>query len=88
VTQSPLETDLITTPERPSRRELDEDEILSTYGRVIWEALVEFARDPTCLAEMVEAANVVDYKAALWKSKRDGAERPKPPLHLAGGQPC
>lgn len=82
MTQTELEIHLITTPERPKRQELTEDQILEEFGPLIWDALQAFATDPAYYAEMCEMAMTVEYKRAFHRANRNGTPYPDRPAHM------
>lgn len=68
MTQTTLETHQIPSPRRtlaPRSKELDEDSILRIHGEVIWNALQAFQTDPIIVAEMVDAANLAEYRREI-----------------------
>lgn len=79
MTQTELETHLITTPATPARRPLTEEEIEETFGPMIWDALCAFASDPNYFADIAEAAALIEYKQEIHRANKLGAERPDRP---------
>lgn len=59
--------------------EITEEECLSRYGPLQWEALVAFATDPTYLCEMAEAANLILYKRELWEARAEALAKAETP---------
>ena len=73
-TQTDATTDLSPTPRRPVP--LTEDEILSRYGPLIWDALRAFAMDARYLTDIAEVANKLD----AWRAKASVAPTQRKPL--------
>lgn len=61
-------------------RELSEDEILATYGALLWTALTSFGEDPTYFVSMSEQANLIEYKRGLWDARAEASRQSADPV--------
>lgn len=59
--------------------EITEDQILTEYGGLLWDALRSFGQDPTYFADMCESANLIEYKRKLWEARADAVARAETP---------
>lgn len=51
--------------------ELSETDILIRHGVLLWDAVSAFGHDPTYLADMVESADLITYKRAMWAARSE-----------------
>lgn len=49
--------------------ELSETEILTSYGDLLWESVSAFGQDARYAVDMVDSANLIAYKRALWEAR-------------------
>lgn len=56
-----------------------ETEIRDQFGETIWDAIGAFTQDPSYLAEMIESANLIEYKRQLWGIRAEAIRRANTP---------
>lgn len=56
-----------------------ETDLLDEHGQTIWDAIQAFTEDPSYLAEIVESANLIDYKRQLWDIRSEAIKQADSP---------